>query len=325
MFTTARVICPFRRPCRNHSLNETPSAMTQRFSAFLLLLPLLLLRPSDAAAQEFNCSVTLNIGQLSGSDYGFLEELRERVFEYMNNRRWTEDRFDDEERIVCSISIVFTEAVTLSRFRARLVLATNRPIYGSAQNTYVMQLADTDWQFEYSQGTPLIFQPDQYHPLTSVLDFYAYTMLGFDYDTFSDHGGQPHFEKARRIADIAQTQGALGWSSMGGDQSRGELISQIMDPRFDALRTAYFDFHFGCLDHFVDRPDEARQVALATVQKLQALREDVTRAYYLDQFFASKYSELVNVFRGSPEASQAFDALSKIDPAHIAAYSDMMN
>lgn len=299
--------------------------MPKRLSALLVLLPLLLLQPTAAQAQEFNCSVTVNYGQLSGSDYSFLDEMRERLFEYMNNRRWTEDRFEDEERIVCSLSIVFIEAITLSRFRARLVLATNRPIYGSAGTTYVMQLADSDWQFEYSQGTPLVFQPDQYHPLTSVLDFYAYIMLGFDYDTFSLKGGQPHFEKARRIADIAQTQGALGWTSIGGDQSRGELISQIMDPRFETLRAAYFDFHYSCLDHFVESPDEARQVALTMVQQLQTLREDVTRAYYLDQFFASKYSELVNVFRGSQQASQAFDALSKIDPAHIAAYTDMMN
>ena len=299
--------------------------MLQRLSIVLFFLPLLLLTPSEARAQEFNCSVTVNYGQLSGSDYTFLNELKERVFEYINSRRWTDDRFEDEERIVCSLSIVFTEAITLSRFRARLVLATNRPIYGSAQNTYVMQLADSDWQFEYSQGTPLIFQPDQYNHLTSVLDFYAYLMLGFDYDTFSQKGGQPHFEKAQRIARNADSQGALGWSSMGGNQSRGELIGQIMDPRFDTLRTAYFDFHYGCLDHFVERPEEARQQALVTVQQLQVLREDVTRAYYLDQFFASKYGELAAVFKGSQQASQAFDALSKIDPAHIAAYTDMMN
>ena len=152
--------------------------MLQRLSIVLFLLPLLLLTPSEARAQEFNCSVTVNYGQLSGSDYTFLNELKERVFEYINSRRWTDDRFEDEERIVCSLSIVFTEAITLSRFRARLVLATNRPIYGSAQNTYVMQLADSDWQFEYSQGTPLIFQPDQYNHLTSVLDFYAYLING---------------------------------------------------------------------------------------------------------------------------------------------------
>ncbi len=276
-------------------------------------------------AQEFNCSVGVNYRALSGSDYTFLDELEERLFEYMNDRRWTEDRFDEEERIDCSLQVVFTEALTLTNFRARLVLAMRRPIYGSAQQTQVLTLSDDEWAFEYSQGTPLIFQPDQYHPLTSVLNFYAYLMLGYDYDTFDSMGGQPHFDEARRIATLGSNQGALGWSSLGSGQSRGELISQIMDPRFTSLREIYFDYHFGVLDQFIEEPDESRQTLLSIVQELQALREDVTRAYYLDQFFAAKYLEMIRVFRGSSEASQAFDALSQSDPAHLSDYSTMMN
>lgn len=290
----------------------------------LLLLGALLWSPS-AQAQEFNCVVGVNYRALSGSDYTFLDELQERVFEYINDRRWTDDRFEEEERIDCNIQIVFTEAVTLTQFRARLILASRRPIYGTAQQTQVMTLSDDEWGFEYSQGTPLIYQPDQYDPLTSILDFYANIMLGYDYDTFAELGGEPHFDEARRIADLGQTRGALGWSSVGGGQSRGELIAQIMDPRFRSLRRIYFDYHYGVLDHFIEEPDESREKLLATVQELQTLREDVTRAYYLDQFFAAKYSEMIRVFRGSQQASQAFDALSQSDPAHLSDYSTMMN
>jgi hypothetical protein len=150
-------------------------------------------------------------------------------------------------------------------------------------------------------------------------------MLGYDYDTFDALGGQKHFEEARRIADLAQTRGALGWSSVGWGQSRGELISQIMDPRFQSLRRIYFDYHYGVLDHFIQGPDEARDTMLGIVEELAALREDVTRAYYLDQFFAAKYQEMIRVFRGSQEASRAFDALSQSDPAHLSDYSTMMN
>lgn len=276
-------------------------------------------------AQEFNCSVRVDYSALSGSDYTFLDELEDRVFEYMNDRQWTDDRFEEEERIDCSMQIVFSDAISLTQFRARLILASRRPIYGTAQQTQVLTLSDDEWQFEYSQGTPLIFQPDQYDPLTSILDFYAFVMLGFDYDTFDDQGGQPHFEEARRIADLAQTRGALGWSSVGGGQSRGELISQVMDPRFQSLRKIYFDYHFGVLDHFIQDPDESREKLLVAVEELAALREDVTRAYYLDQFFSAKYQEMISVFRGSQEASQAFDFLSQSDPAHLSDYSTMMN
>lgn len=276
-------------------------------------------------AQEFNCNVTVNYQALSGSDYTFLQEMKEKVSEYINKRQWTEDRFETTERIDCTVSIVFSEAVSLTQFRARLVVASRRPIYGTAQQTQVLQLSDESLLFEFAQGTPLIYEPDRYHPLTSVLNFYAHLMLGFDYDTFDNQGGQKQFEAARRIADNAQATGAIGWSSIGGDQSKGELIAQIMDSRYRTLRTLYFDYHYGVLDHFIRDPEAARSKLLTMIQGLVSLREEVTRAYYLDQFFAGKFSEIASVFRSSQQAAQAFDALSKLDPAHMSDYSAMMN
>jgi len=299
--------------------------MITRLRALAILMLGAVLWTPSTQAQEFNCVVGVNYRALSGSDYSFLDELQERLFEYMNDRQWTNDLFEQEERIDCNLQIVFSEATSLTSFRARLILASRRPIYGSAQQTQVLTLSDEELQFEYSQGTPLIYQPDKYHPLTSVLDFYAHIMLGYDYDTFDAMGGQPHFEEARRIAELGETRGALGWSSIGGGQSKGELISQILDSRFAPLRQIYFDYHYGMLDHFIDKPDESREKLLTTVLELQTLREDVTRAYYLDQFFAAKYSEIIRVFKGSQEASQAFDALSQSDPAHLSDYSTMMN
>lgn len=296
-----------------------------RLWTLLALVSLTLISVPPAQSQELSCLIAVSYRNLSGSDYSFLDELEQRAIEYMNQRQWTEDRFEDEERINCSMRIEFTEAITLSQFRASLVVSSSRPIYGSAQRTQVLTLSDADWQFEYSQGTPLIFQPDKYDPITSVLNYYAYILLGFDYDTFDELGGQPHFEKARRIAEIAQNVGAIGWNSLGGDQSRGELISNIMDPRFAVLRTAYFDYHYSSLDNFIENTADSRRMMLSIVEDLAALREDVTRAYYLDQFYSAKYKEIVSVFRGSQEASQAFDALSKADPAHLSDYSSMLN
>jgi len=309
------------RPVRSRTVTSK-SAMNKFLVAVGLLF--LLVVPQNTVAQEFNCTVTVNYQALAGSDYSFLQEMKERTAEYINKRQWTEDRFEDKERIDCTISIVFTEALSLTQFRAKLILGSRRPIYGTAQQTTVLQLSDESLQFEYSQGTPLTYQPDRYNSLTSVLNFYAHIMLGFDYDTFDTRGGQKQFEAAQRISEIAQSSGAAGWSSIGGDQSRGELIAQIMDQRFQLLRTFYFDYHFGVLDHFVKDPDDARTKLLTLIQGLVGLREEVSRAYYLDQFFAAKYLEVANVFRLSPQAVQAFDALSKMDPSHLSDYSYMM-
>lgn len=291
-------------------------------SALVLAFAVFFVAP--AAAQELNCSVTVNYSNLAGSNYTYLDELRERVTEYMNDRQWTDDRFEETERIDCTMSIVMLDAVSLTSFQARLIVASRRPIYGTAQQSTLVQFSDEDWRFDYPQGTPLTWEPDRYHPLTSMLNFYAWTLIGFDYDSFSEFGGTPHFERARRVAELAQSSGAVGWQSLGGDRSKGELISQVLDRRYRDLRSAYFDYHFNGLDRFVSATDRARASILATLQDLTPLYTGASRGYFLDQFFATKYQELAAVFKGSNVASQAFDVLQEMDPSHLSDYTQMM-
>lgn len=274
--------------------------------------------------QEFNCTVSVNYRNLTGNDYTFLDELGQDVREYINKRRWTDDRFEEHERIDCSMQLIFTEAITLTRFRVRFILASRRPIYGTTQPTTVLQLNDENWLIEYARGTPLIFEPDRFQPITSVLNFYAYLMLGFDYDTFAEMGGTEHFQKARRIAELAQSSGSIGWAQTIGDTSRGELISQIMDPRYRDLRKAYWNYHFTSLDHFVRDPDAAREHMMDVIEIIETLSADAQRAYYLDQFFTAKYKEITAVFERSSLAGQAYDTLSRIDPSHLSEYSRML-
>jgi len=279
----------------------------------------------SAAAQELNCSVSVNYTQLSGSDYGYLQELEQLIYEYLNEYAWTEDTFREYERIDCSVQLFFLEAVTLTSFRARLVVASRRPIYGTAQSTTVVQLSDTDLQFTYARGTPLIHDIERYDPLTSVLDFYAYILLGMDYDTFSEMGGTPHFERARRIADIAQSQNAPGWTQLGGDRGRSNLISQLLDPRFRPVREAAFAYHFYGLDHFVANPDAARERVLDVLSRLESLQQELGRQYLLDLFFSAKAGELAALFLNSNLSSQAYDLLSVLDPSNLNQYSPLVN
>jgi hypothetical protein len=292
----------------------------------ILLIPMfclsLLARP--ASGQELNCTVSINYQNISGNDYSFLDELGTNIREYINDRRWTEDQYQDFERITCSFLIVITEATTPTQFKARVVVASRRPIYGTVQKTTVSQFNDQEWQFEYNRGTPLFFRPDVYEPITSLINFYAYILLGFDYDSFDDMGGSPHFEQARRIADIASNTGAIGWTSLSGAAGRRDLITQIGDPRFRDLRVAYADYHLRGLDRFVTDSDAAQRTMLDVIIRLEAVADEVQRAYYLDQFFTAKSKEIASAFKGSTMASQAYDTLARLDPSHLSDYSVML-
>jgi hypothetical protein len=281
--------------------------------------------PHRTTAQELRCTVSVDYTQLSGSDFSFLDELERRMEEYLNEHAWTDDRFREMERIDCSFEVLLQEALSLTEFRARLVVATLRPIYGSTQSSPVVQLNDTQWRFRYARNTPLVHDTDTYDPLTSVLDYYAYLILGYDYDTFSERGGTPFFEQARTIADRARSAGGTGWSQLGGSPNRGELITQLLDPRFNELRTAYFDYHFGGLDRFVEETETARSNVLGVLQALQSLYREVSRTHALDIFFGAKYQELAAVFENAPTSAQAYGILSDIDPSHLSEYNRLVN
>ena len=103
---------------------------------------------------------------------------------YFNNRAWTEDVFLDRERIDCSIQIILNEAEGLSLFRGEIVVRASRPIYGTAQPTTLLLISDNSWNFTYTRGQSLVYDPERYDAFLSVLDFYAFTILGYDYDWF---------------------------------------------------------------------------------------------------------------------------------------------
>ncbi|MEX0845245.1 MAG: DUF4835 family protein, partial [Balneolaceae bacterium] len=57
--------------------------------------------PMTLLAQEFNCTVEVRIDQLEGSSFDYLENLKPVLENYINEYKWTEKDFEEEERINC--------------------------------------------------------------------------------------------------------------------------------------------------------------------------------------------------------------------------------
>lgn len=278
-----------------------------------------------ASAQEFNCRVTINALQLAGNEFGFLNDLGEEIELYFNGRAWTEDRFEDFERISCSMQITFTEAQGLDRFTATITIGSQRPIYGTPRTVPLITVNDSQWQFQYNRGQPLIFDTNRYDALTSLLDFYAYLLLGYDYDTFSELGGTPYFEEARKISELAQSQGDAGWLSIGDDRTRTTLVRQLLDPRYLPLRRAYFLYHFGTLDRFTRDPEAAWQTGFSAIEQIYELFLEVSRKYSTDLFFAAKAGEIVELFADADEVrNELYALLIEMDPARSSDYDQLL-
>lgn len=287
----------------------------------------LALLPS-ARAQELNCTVTVNYSLLQGNDFQFLGELQGEVERYLNDRAWTEDVFADRERISCSFQIVFREAEGLSRFQADLIVESNRPIYGTTQRTEVLVVSDDAWRFNYNRGQGLLYNPSRYDSFTSVLDYYALLILGYDYDTFAELGGQPYFERARQVAEVARgaSGGGDGWFDAADDYSRGVLVEQLLDTRFEPLRRASFAYHFNVLDRFATAHEEAWEQAMTILGTLNELYlEFNARRHATDVFFDQKHGELALLLADAPQRAEAYELLVEMDPTHQTSYDALVN
>jgi len=296
----------------------------RRLFVFILLFGSIALAPR-ANAQQLNCTVSVNYSALTGNEFQFLGELREELVRYLNDRSWTGDVFQDRERINCSFQIVFTFAEGLSRFQAQIVVGASRPIYGTQQRTTVFLVQDDNWTFEYGQGRNLVYSPNSFDSFISVIDFYAFLILGYDYDSFDELGGQEFFEEAREIFELGRGVNAEGWFLVGDERTRGALITQLLDPRFDPLRKAHFQYHYGVLDHFATDHEQAWDDAMAIIRALNELYQDFnTRRFATDIFFSAKHEEIALLLADFPERADAYELLIEMDTQHQTTYDEMV-
>jgi len=289
----------------------------------VLLLLVLTVNPKSLSAQELNCSVTVNDRQISGSSTEYVTELAPAIERYLNENRWTNDRYEDHERIRCNIQILLTDVDGNSNFTAEAVITANRPIYNTNRQTTLIVISDSAWRFNYSRNKNLIFDDLQFDDLTSFLDFYAYIILGYDYDSFSDLGGSSHFNSALSIFEIAQNIGAQGWGrSIGAQRNRFGLINDLTNPSYRDLRSAYYRYHRLGLDQFTQQEELARNEIIEALDLIRENKRVTSNNYLFDLFFSTKYLEIVASLRDASPSTRtaAYNILRDVDPANTSEY-----
>ena len=71
----------------------------------LLFIPAFLLITFSSTAQEFNCTVSVLSPNATESDRSIYQTLQTSLREFINNRKWTNDQYLNQERIECSMTI----------------------------------------------------------------------------------------------------------------------------------------------------------------------------------------------------------------------------
>lgn len=300
----------------------------KKLNKFIPVLIMLMMLPALLIAQEFNCSISVNDRQISAASYDYISELPDVLDNYINGRRWTNDTYEPHERINCSIQILLTSVDSNFNFTSEVVFTIRRPVYDTNQQSLTLILSDDNWRFNYPRGKSLIYDDLQFDDLTSFIDFYAYIMLGFDYDSFSELGGTPYFNRAQSIFELGQNSGVAGWvRSIGAQRNRFGLITDIMNPGFEGLRRAFYRYHRLGLDQFTLDPEIARSHVLISLNSIRDTKRVSTSNYLFDIFFSTKYTEITAIFEDADSETrlEAYNILRDVDPAHTSEYEKLQN
>ncbi len=293
------------------------------------LLITLGLTPFSLLAQEFVCDVIVDIKNLEGTSFEYVKSTLETDIEsYINEYRWTEIEFQEQERIICQINIVLTGGDQDFNFSAETILSARRPIYNTTTETTTLIVGDQAWQFSYPQGKSLIHDELQFEGLTGFIDYYMYLLLGYDFDTFSPLGGTIYFEKAQNVVDLAQNEQTVGWTRNSNNQrNRFVMITDLLNNNYQPLRNAIYTYHRLGLDTFTQSPESARQQVLAALTEIQGAKRRSTSNFLYDLFFDTKSREISSIFIDADSRIKldAYNILRETDQGHLSEYDQLQN
>jgi hypothetical protein len=257
-----------------------------------------------AISQEMNFKVSVvtqsSVNKLL-NDPSLFRDLEKNVSEFLNTTKWTEDDFQNHEKIRGSLQITITEEAQANVFKAEIVLQTERPVYNSTYSSPIINLIDKNVSFTFNGLQPLLKTTNTFYDnLSSILSFYVYYALGLDYDSFRINGGEPFFLKAQEIITSLPSNYVRdeGWKNDGGGRrNRYWLVENVLNPRMRQFRQAFYEYHRLSLDKMYDESDKSRAILLSALTSIGQANIEYANAYLIQMFSDAKKDEIVEIFK----------------------------
>lgn len=281
-----------------------------------IIIIIITLLPLSVKAQELICTVEVNAQQIEGSSKSVFETLKESISEYVNTRKWTNATFAPNEKIECRMYFTI-KSYSDDRMKGDLQVQLSRPVYNSTYTTTLLNFKDTKIEFDYREGDPLVFSENTFeNNLTAIINFYVYLFLGIDFDSFSPLGGQPYYEKASSVVQMAQSSGETGWKAFEDNKNRSAVLSSYTENNTAGIRQLLYNYHRRGLDEMVVSPDKGRAIITESLTEIERIGKNAPMSVALSIFRDSKLDELVNIYSKAPQTERlkAYDILSPIYP-----------
>ena len=301
----------------------------------LFIISICIVFASSSHAQELAASITIQSSKVDNQvDAKIFPQLQTQLKDFINQRKWSNDAFSNEEKIDCGFYITIESLVSPGVYDAKLSIVSNRPIYNASYSSAVLNMQDAKFTFKYQLSQPIEFNENRIQGadplesnLTATLAYYIYVILGLDYDSFAPKAGVPYFNKALNIVfNAPEGSGITGWKSYDGQRNRYILIDNLTKSGNDKVHDIIYSYYREGLDLMVEKPEQAKSNILNALINLQDMNEGAVSGMLIPILMQAKFSEIVGIFNNSDKATrkQLLTTLSTLDIANINKYKEKL-
>ena len=198
----------------------------------------------------------------------------------------------------------------------------------------MVNFQDPDVTFKYQEFQPLEFNEARVQGtdastanLPAIFAYYAYMIIGLDYDSFALKGGESYFRKALNIVNNApEGKGVQGWKMFDGLRNRFWLVENVTNNRNNLIHDVFYGYYRNGLDHLMDNEEQAHTAVLAALVQLQTFAQDNQNSMIQQFFLQSKFAELAGVFKKATAADKqkALELLTFLDAGNAPKYKEAL-
>jgi hypothetical protein len=289
--------------------------------SFVLLL--LALSSFITNAQELSMRVQVLAPTVNNSNKRSLDVLQNAIRDFVNNTKWTTESYLPQERIDCNMVINITAWDGNSNYIAEAQIQSSRPVFGSSYATTLLNFSDKDFSFSYNEGQALDFSDQNFITnLSTLVAYYAYTIIGLDKDSFNKLGGTAYHQKAQNLVNLAQAAGGKGWRAADGLRNRYWLNENLLSNTFKPLRTFIYNYHLNGLDKLQANLSTGTKGVVSSLNDLKQFDKQKTGSIFPNVYFSAKADEVANVLTLAEQQDKmkAYNLLVEIDPANSSKY-----
>lgn len=279
-------------------------------------------------AQELRCQVDILSPTLQSDPENtqVLEQLKTSIYDFMNNTKWTTEKYKEHEKIEVSLLITINTK-SGSNFGAKIQVSSRRPIFNSDYKSTIVNTLDGSFDFVFQLNAPIIYTQGSYaNNLSAVLAYYAYYIIGMDNDTYSLEGGTKYLLQAQEIANLAQSSGQNGWAAGGDQDNRYWIVENLLNAQFKGMRKCSYEYHRLGLDIAYENPKEAVVNVTKALGFMDQVHQLKPGSVNMRLFFVAKSDEVVNIYSEADNLNKqtVFNLVRRFDPANSSKYQKIV-